>query len=873
MLGLFKSGNWYSTIYIQFVISMFFVSCESASLPDGNAIVVRWEVVSNTHRDEPAVKAIFTLTNNSRFALNSENWELYFNQAARPLHKVDYEQDAEVIRISGDWYVVKPKAGFVLKPGETQSVVYECKYWLIKESDSPRGLYFVFNPGKPDQEIVPVENYQPDAFERPEQLSRHRNDQTPLPSPEWVFAQNASLHKVEPGHLLPLIPTPKSMIRSGTQFGFSEPLSIYHHPNLRTEALYLQKMLESLTGTAVALQEGFSGQSHAVDLVLEETQSQGFGSEAYSLEIGSNGNIRISGAANAGVFYGIQSLIALMSADMFLNPKPAFSLETLKINDAPRFGYRGVHVDVARNFQTKETIMKLIDILSFYKINTLHFSLTNDEGWRIEIPGLPELTEVGSKRLHTTKNAHALHPSYGSGPFADAPANHGCGFYTSRDIVEILQHATRRHVRIIPEINLPGHSRAAIKTMEARYEHYLGLGNLEAAQEFRLIDPDDTSAYLSAQYFDDNVVNVAGSGTYRFLEKVVDALMVMYREAGLQLETLHIGGDEVPKGAWMGSPEVQKMRAENGIGSSTVDVHAWFTKQALKILEARGITMAGWEEVALLKDVGGIYFPNPEFSGGRMIPYVWNNLWGSQDLAYRLANRDFPVVLCHVTNFYFDLAYDKSPSEPGLYWGGFVDTRKAWYYSPYDVFSTTLADQMGVPIDTETEYRNMERLRPEARKNILGLQAQLWSECIHGSEMLEYALLPKLTGLAESAWAQERIWERTTEPTLHLRQVEETWNIFSNTLAQREMPRLAGIFGRLTYRIPPPGALVINDSLYANTGFPGLNIRFTTDGSEPNTGSEKWIKPIRVSNNLIKLKAFDEAGKGSRTVAVKSPKS
>lgn len=868
-----KLINWQPILLINVVLLFMCASCEPPQLPKGNEITVSWEVVSNTFKDEPAVKARLTLKNNSRFTLTGDNWELYFNQAARPTLNVENEQDAEVSRISGDWYVINPKADFLLKPGETKSIVYECKYWLIKESDAPRGLYFVFNPGKADQKIVAVENFEVGAFAQPDQLSRHRNDQTPLPSPELVFAQNAQLHPIEPGQLLPVIPTPESLVRTGLQYDFSEPLSIYHHHKCREEALYLQQMLETLTGSNVGVYEGFSGESHAIDLITDGSNSGQHAAESYSLEIKANGNISIAGSEGAGIFYGIQSFIALMPPAMFLNPNPAFSLEVLKINDSPRFSYRGVHVDVARNFQTKKTLLKLIDILSFYKINTLHFSLTNDEGWRIEIPGLPELTETGSRRLHTTKSSNAVHPSYGSGPVADAPSNYGCGFYTSKDFVEILQHATRRHIRVIPEINLPGHARAAIKAMEARYTHYMKLGNEQAASEFRLIDPLDTSKYLSAQYFDDNVVNVAGDGVYRFLENVVDALAGMYHEAGLQLKTLHIGGDEVPQDAWMGSPEVQKMLADNEIKPSTVNGHAWFTKQALKILEARGITMAGWEEIALLKDAEGKYFPNPEFSGGRVIPYVWNNLWGSQDLAYRLANRNFPIVLCHVTNFYFDLAYDKSPQEPGLYWGGFVNTRSAWNYSPYDVFSTTLKDQMGVAIDPESEYKFMERLKPEARKNITGMQAQLWSETILGPEMLEYYLLPKLTGFAETAWAQERIWEKTADPILRSQQVEETWNIFANTLAQRELPRLAGIFGGFSYRIPPPGAVVKNDTLYANTAFPGLIIRYTSDGSEPDASSEKLTRPIVVPEKLIKLKAFDEAGRSSRTVEIQSPKS
>lgn len=190
----------------------------------------------------------------------------------------------------------------------------------------------------------------------------------------------------------------------------------------------------------------------------------------------------------------------------------------VNIQDFPRFSYRGVHLDVSRNFHSQESVFKMIDILAFYKINTLHLHLTDDEGWRIEIESLPELTRVGGQRGHTTKDAPALHPSYGSGPHPYAPQTYGSGYYTREEYIEILRYAHKRHITVIPEINLPGHARAAIKAMEARYEYFMSKGDEKAANEFRLIDPEETSEYLSAQLFTDNVVNVARESVYHFLK-------------------------------------------------------------------------------------------------------------------------------------------------------------------------------------------------------------------------------------------------------------------------------------------------------------------------------------------------------------------
>lgn len=244
------------------------------------------------------------------------------------------------------------------------------------------------------------------------------------------------------------------------------------------------------------------------------------------------------------------------------------------------------------------------------------------------------------------------------------------------------------------------------------------------------------------------------------------------------------------------------------------------------------------------------------------MPYIWNNLF-DPDLGNRLANAGYPVVLCNVSNFYFDLAYNNDPREPGLYWAGYVDTRNSWAFAPFDMFKTTYKTAMGKPLD----FTGLERMKPEARKNIRGIEAQLWSETVKGRDMAEYYILPKLLGFAESAWAPERPWETIENRQAREKAISTGWNVFANTLAQKDLPRLARINGGYAYRLPPPGALIDKGMLRANVELPGLLIRYTTDGTEPTSQSTLYKNPVPITGT-VKLKSFDSAGRSSRSVIV-----
>ncbi len=835
------------------------------TLPAGQDLEITWGVVDNLAPGGP--QGSLQLANHSRHPLPAAGWEIYFNFARQI--RSDPQAPLTVQHVNGDLHRLVPGAIFTgLGAGQTLELRYTSSAPVLNYSEGPAGFYLV--PAGAAPEPLP-------SSARPipvEQLRRAAADGIPAATPDHRFRRDAGLSLLDPSELPPIIPTPLAARRLSGFWNLNAATRISHGPGLASEAEFLARSLESLVRARLAVTEE-SSRPPAADLIRLELASvevsgtkREAGSEAYRLRVEPGQGVLIQGADAAGVFYGVQSLLALLPVSVWGSPAESIAVPGWAVEDAPRFSYRGQHLDVGRNFHAPEAVEKLLDLMAFYKFNRFHFHLTDDEGWRLEIPGLPELVEVGSRRGHSTTEIDHIVPSFGSGPFPDrAP---GSGHYSRERFIALLRYAQARHIQVIPEIDVPGHARAAIRAMEARRQRLSQQGSSDEAARYLLHEPEDRSTYQSVQGWTDNVINVCQDSTYRFLEKVVDEVQAMYREAGAPLEMIHTGGDEVPNGVWADSPACRAVMEQHGL-QEPKELTGYFLDRLAGILEQRGLRLAGWEEVALTggtHDAAGHKDVNPRFVNRRFVAWVWNSVWGwgGEEFAYRLANAGYDVVLAAASNLYFDLADSKDPEEPGYYWAGYVDTRKPWEFIPLDLYRGGETDLMGRPMDPD-RYRDAVRPSAAGLQRILGLQGQLWSENAKSPELLECLMCPKIVGLAERAWAASPAWAEAADPEVRRRLRDQAWNVFANAVGQRELVRLDHLGGGWRYRIPPPGAVVEDGVLRANVEFPGLAIRYTTDGSEPTTASPRYEGPVEV-HGTVRLAAFTSSGRRSRVVEV-----
>ncbi|MGD2134534.1 MAG: family 20 glycosylhydrolase [Gemmatimonadales bacterium] len=837
------------------------LACSAQDAPD---LAITWNLQTNFAEDG-GHRAQFTIRNDGGMELPSSNWALYWSMSPRAVDSASITAPVTIDWINGDFFVMRPKAGFQLPPGEQVEVGYTGSYAVIKETDAPMGLYVALYEGTDSLRLFPVDDYTIAPFEGPEQINRHPGDVEPIPTPEWLFDRHALITEIPEDQLPLIVPTPQTMTVEEGSFEIDAGTPVSYAPGLESEATLLAEFLTGLLQGSVSVVESSTAGGRGIHLEGRDVAVPG----SYDLRISADEGVVISGDAG-GVFYGSQSLKALIPIDRLGQQDDAITLPAVQIEDAPAFEYRGMHLDVARNFHSVESVKRLLDAMAFYKLNRLHLHLTEDEGWRIAIEELPELTEIGAFRGHPTEDGDHLQPSYGSGPFADSTVGHGSGFYSREEYIDLLRYAWERHIEIVPEVNVPGHARAAIKAMEYRYRRLINEGRTAEAERYRLIDPADTSRYRSAQWYTDNVICVCRESAFSFVTTVIDDIVEMHAEAGVPLTMFHTGGDEVPRGAWSGSPLCAGYLAEHPEIDTPRNLQRDFFRRIAGYLDAQGLRTAGWEEIAMSFREDGSWTPNDEFAGGNVVPYIWNSLWGAEDLGNRLANAGYPVVLCNVTNFYFDFAYNKDPREPGLYWGGFVNTRDAFEFVPYNVFRSIKTTASGEPY-TDEDFAGQERLTAAGRDHILGMQGQLWSETLKGQDMLEYYYLPKMLGLAERAWYGQAAWGDIADRAERTAAVDAAWNVFANALGRREFPRLDRLHGGYHYRLAPPGAQVVNDRLVVNTAYPGLEVRYTTDGADPTGESPVYVEPLELTSGVITLSTFDTRGRASLPTVVRLP--
>lgn len=474
------------------------------------------------------------------------------------------------------------------------------------------------------------------------------------------------------------------------------------------------------------------------------------------------------------------------------------------IENYPDMAWRGLMIDIARNYQTPETMHRILLLMAVHHLNRLHFHITDDEAWRLEIPGLPELTDVASRRGYSIGRDDILPQIFAGDGDPDSRRGSANGYFTRQEFIDLIKHANTLGIQIIPEIESPGHARAAIRAMERRHQR--------GDDTYRLIHDGDTSRYTSAQSFHDNVMNPALPGPYRFMEKVIDEINAMYNEAGVSCPGIHIGGDEVAKGAWNGSEVAQRFMADNNIPNQH-ELHAHFVTRVSKMLADRSIPMHGWQEVALGH--------SPEYNE-EVLPRTGGiNCWstlaagGHADVTDRALRGGWPVILSNVDHLYFDLAYTTHPQEPGLRWGGTTDE-----FTAFEAYPSKLCPAS------------------DSMPGVIGLNAHLFAETIRSPQQLYTYLIPKIMGLSERAW--------NTSPTYTRAQ-------FNTIIDRNEMPlwRQAGMSGH----VRQPGIKVIDGMVYLNSPFSDAVIRYTLDDTDPDENSPIYTAPFAMDDTIVNIRA------------------
>ena len=816
--------------------------------PKPISLTLTLTLADNNYQNKGLSRSVLTLTNTGTAPLPATGWKLYFNDG----DPVSFDATvARVKPVNGDLFYIAPGPAFKAIPVGQSATVAFLSGRIRSATDYAAGFYLVFdnNPERAFPIAVTVDK------------GRHF-EQADRKLAERIYDQNALIRPVADDKLPKVFPTPVSYQETGQSFMLDGQVVILADAEFSAEAEFLANILATVLSTKPAIR------SQATGKAIRLRKNPAIAPEGYELQIGQNGVVVLA-SSGAGIFYGIQSLQTLLPTGALPATAGPVTLPGLTVTDAPRFGYRALLMDVARNFQPKSEVLKVLNLMGLYKMNTLHFHFSDDEGWRIEMPSLPELTSVGATRAHGTDESKSIIPAYGSGPAADNPA--GTGFYSKADFIEILTYARNRHIEVIPEIESPGHARAALRAMDARYDRLMKTGNKAEAERYLLRDRADKSGYQSVQGFTDNVADVSQPATYAFMERVVDDLISMYKEANASLKTIHFGGDEVPAGVWEKSPAVRQLMATNPAVKTTDDLWYYYFGKINQLLKTRGLYLSGWEEIGLRKvkqNGQSVWVPNTDFAGENVHVNVWKNSPGSgaEDLAYRMANAGYKVVLTGVTHLYIDMAYNPLSDEPGQYWGGYVDIDKPFYFIPYNYLRNLKDDNTGQRL-APSSIKSREPLTETGKANIVGMQAALWSETNRSPAQFEYKLLPKLLAVAERAWAKDPAW--ATEPNNQKSDALYglAWSEFISVVGKRELPRLDRYDGGFLYRIPTAGVKLIGGKLTANVQFPGMTIRYTTDGTEPTATSLVYTEPI-TATGTVKLTVFNAAGRAGQTVTI-----
>lgn len=490
-----------------------------------------------------------------------------------------------------------------------------------------------------------------------------------------VQAQNADFH---------VVPLPKEVKATGGGNFVLTGKTIICYPEsdkkLRKHAQWLAQYVEQATGLKLQV-TNLAAQRNCIRLVrsLKSTQK-----EVYRIRV--NGDIvLLDGASEAGLFYAVQTFRKALP----VGKVGELTIPAVEVNDHPRFSYRGAHLDVARHFFPADSVRRFIDMLALHGINRFHWHLTDDQGWRIEIKKYPRLTSVGSKRAQTVIGHNT--PQYDNTPYG--------GYFTQKEIKEIVRYAEERYITIIPEIDMPGHMQAALAA-------YPELGC--TGEGYKVWERWGVS---------DNVLCAGNDRTLRFIDDVLDEVARLFPS-----EYIHVGGDECPKTKWKQCAKCQARIKAEGLeadGGHTAEerLQSYVIRHAEAHLASLGKKMIGWDET---------------LEGG-LAPNATVMSWRGEGGGIEAAKQHHNVIMTPNTYLYFDYYQSDTPADEPEAIGGYLPLSHVYSYEP-------------VPAS----------LTPDEAKYIIGVQANLWTEYIPSFRQIEYMELPRMAALAETQWCDAR---------------------------------------------------------------------------------------------------------------------
>lgn len=468
----------------------------------------------------------------------------------------------------------------------------------------------------------------------------------------------------KPQPTISIIPKPLQLEMKPGSFGLGPGMTILveaEDERAVDVARYLAERLGAVAGGFIPVSTG-SQPAGQKTIVLAERHDNALGTEGYRLSV-QNDRIRLEAPTPAGLFYGVQTILQLLPADVFAGKMTAgpLTLPCLVIQDSPRFRWRGFMLDVSRHFHPKEYVLKLIDYLAMHKMNTFHWHLTDDQGWRIEIKSYPRLTEVGGWRVDRGDTPWTLREQQKDGEMP----TYG-GFYTQDDIREVIAYAQSRYITVIPEIEMPGHCLAAL----ASYPQYSCSGG-----PFKV--PPGSVWPIKDVYCPGN------DETFAFLEGILGEVADLFPSP-----YIHIGGDEVDKSTWKACPKCQARMAAEGLKTEE-ELQSYFVKRIEKFLNSRGKKLLGWDEI---------------LEGG-LAPNAAVMSWRGTEGGIAAARAGHDVVMSPTSHCYLDY-YQGDPLIEPLGIGGFLPLRKVYSFEPVpsELTAKEAAHILGAQANLWTEY-------------------------------------------------------------------------------------------------------------------------------------------------------------------------